>query len=104
MRVSVRPEDSPGAREGVFGLLAVLVKNANFAILAILVILGQVWGPGQIWGLRSDFGQKVTFWGQVLCGREGVFGARGQILSILVVFEELAAGPSRVRVGVTIPF
>ena len=46
VRVSVRPEDGPGAREGVFGLLAVLVKNANFAIFGILVILGQfgVWG------------------------------------------------------------
>ena len=55
MRVSVRPEDGPGDREGVFGLLADLVKNANFAILVILVILGQ-------FGVWGSFGLGVRFW------------------------------------------
>ena len=63
MRVSVRPEDGPGAREGVFGLLADLVKNANFAIFGILVILGQIWVQVRFGVWESDLGQKVTFWG-----------------------------------------
>ena len=71
VRVSVRPDDGPGAREGVFGHLAVLVKNANFAIFGILVILGQfgVWGSFwprvRFWSksdiLGSGLGQKVVF-------------------------------------------